>query len=68
MSKFIQSLDTKIDLHSVKGMEQLTQKWRAYIEGLTFDDDRRKIGYATPTMVVFYGYKNGKWSWTTKKK
>lgn len=71
MSKFIASVDVKIDLSSPEGMEQLIQRWRAHIEGTKFDREGRKIGYATPMgTVVYYRYhfRSKKWGWVTKKR
>jgi hypothetical protein len=70
MTKFIQSMDTQLDLSRSEDVAMLIQKWRIFIESQV--NDRLSVqpygmGYATPEgKVFFYTKLKGRlWEWRT---
>lgn len=70
MTKFIQSMDTHLDLSRSEDVVILIQKWRSFIESQV--NDRSSVqpygmGYATPTGKVsfFIRGKSRLWEWKT---
>jgi hypothetical protein len=67
MYKFIEGINSQIDISSKEGMERLIQKWRNYIESLASDKKSVSpygLGYATPQGEVSYYIRDkGAWKW-----
>jgi hypothetical protein len=71
MTTFIESVDSKLDIRTPDGMQELIKKWRAYVESLATNKESIKphgLGYATPDGKVTYYFNNKKkkvWEWKT---
>ena len=71
MTRFIEGLDGEVDLCTEEGMQQLIEKWEAFVELQATDGDGVSpdgLGYATPDGQVAYYVKGRKgWAWVRKE-